>query len=451
MTAIIHCFMNTLKAIYMLSMQIRLHRFSGHVVALMLCLFSIPLHAALNIEIFGGGATQIPISIVPLASEENLPQGLTPVISADLHRSGLFRLIEPGHLRPHEPAQVSFPDWIQRGAGALVIGSTTVLGGGRVSLHVRLLDVARRTELAVFTETVSTDQLRGAAHRIADLIYEKLIGDVGVFSTRIAYVVKQGKKYSLQVADADGFNSQPVIEYTEPIISPSWSPDGTRLAYVSFENKKPVVYVQTLATRTRKAVANFRGSNSAPAWSPDGRKLAVVLSIMGGSQIYLINADGSGLQRLSQSAGIDTEPNFSPDGRHIIFTSDRGGSPQIYRMAVAGSASGTAERLTFEGSYNVSPRYSPDGRSFVFIHRNRDRFNVAIQDMATRHVQLLTDSQFDESPSFAPNGRIILYATEIRGRGILSAVSSDGKTRQQLSTQAGDIREPAWGPLKKSQ
>ncbi len=435
----------------MLSMQIRLRRFFGYAAVLMLWLVSAPLHAALDIEIFGGGASQIPISIVPFANEEKLGQGLTPVISADLHRSGLFKLIEPGHLRPHEPVQVVYPDWIDRGAGALVIGSTAVVAGGQVSLRVRLLDVARQTELAVFTEMVPAGQLRAAAHRIADMIYEKLTGDVGVFSTRIAYVVKQGKKYSLQVADADGFNSQPVIEYTEPIISPSWSPDGTRLAYVSFENKKPIVYVQTLASRGRKAVANFRGSNSAPAWSPDGRKLAVVLSLMGGSQIFLINADGSGLQRLSQSSGIDTEPSFSPDGKHIIFTSDRGGSPQIYRMAVSGSASGTAERLTFEGNYNVSPRYSPDGRSFVFIHRNRDRFNVAIQDMATRQVQLLTDSQFDESPSFAPNGKIILYATEIRGRGILSAVSSDGRTRQQLSTQAGDIREPAWGPLKRLQ
>src|SRR5687768_10645119 len=435
----------------MLPMQIRPPKFSVKfsdvAVILFLWLVSAPLHAALNIEIFGGGATQIPIAIVPFAAEEKLKQSLTPVISADLHRSGLFKLVDTAGLTPHEPVEVVYPDWINRGAGALVIGSTTALSQGQVSLRVRLLDVARQAELASYTETVSAEQVRAAAHRIADLIYEKLTGDVGVFSTRIAYVVKQGKKYSLQVADADGFNSQPVIEYTEPIISPSWSPDGTRLAYVSFENKKPVVYVQTLATRTRKAVANFRGSNSAPAWSPDGTKLAVVLSIMGGSQIFLINADGSGLQRLSQSAAIDTEPNFSPDGRHIIFTSDRGGSPQIYRMAVSGSASGTAERLTFEGTYNVSPRYSPDGRSFVFIHRNRDRFNVAIQNMATRHVHLLTDSQFDESPSFAPNGRIILYATEIRGRGILSAVSSDGKTRQQLSTQAGDVREPAWGPL----
>ena len=439
----------------MLSMQMRLTRFffkfSGYPIALILWLVSAPLHAALNIEIFGGGAKQIPIAIVPFAAEEKLKEPLTPVISADLHRSGLFRLVDTAGLRPHEPMEVVYPDWINRGAGALVIGSTTMLPQGQVALRVRLLDVARQAELGSYIATVSADQLRAAAHRIADMIYEKLTGDVGVFSTRIAYVVKQGKKYSLQVADADGFNAQPVIEYTEPIISPAWSPDGSQLAYVSFENKKPVIYVQTLATRGRKAIANFRGSNSAPAWSPDGRKLAVVLSLKGGSQIFLINADGSGLQRLSQSNAIDTEPNFSPDGRYIIFTSDRGGSPQIYRMRVTGGPSSVAERLTFEGSYNVSPRYSPDGRSFAFIHRSGDRFNVAIQDFATGQVQLLTDSRFDESPTFAPNGKMILYATEIKGRGILSAVSSDGRTRQQLSTQAGDIREPAWGPLLRFQ
>lgn len=432
-------------------MQICLHRFPGYVFVLLLSLISAPLHAALDIEIFGGGAAQIPIAIVPFAAEERLSQSITPVVSADLQRSGLFRLVDPGGLRPHEPIEVSYPDWMNRGASALVIGSTTALAGGQVAVRFRLMDVAKQTELAVYIETVPAEQLRAAAHRIADLIYEKLTGDVGVFSTRIAYVEKQGKKYSLRVADADGFNAQPVVEYTEPIISPAWSPDGARLAYVSFENKKPVVYVQTLATRARVAAANFRGSNSAPAWSPDGKKLAVVLSLMGGSQIFLVNADGSGLQRLSQSAGIDTEPSFSPDGQSIIFTSDRGGSPQIYRMAVTGRASGTAERLTFEGSYNVSPHYSPDGKSFVFIHRNGDRFNVATQDLMTRQVQLLTNSQFDESPSFAPNGKIILYATEVRGRGILSAVSNDGKTRQQLSTQAGDIREPAWGPLRRLQ
>ena len=431
------------------SMQICLRKFSCCTFVVFLCLIGTPLHAALNIEIFGGGASQIPIAIVPFAAEEKLKQSVTEVVASDLHRSGFFRLVDSGGLVPHDPRDIVYPNWQMLGANALVIGSTRMLPNGQVEVRYSLMDVARQVLLISDMETVSVKRLRAVAHRMADNIYEKLTGDVGVFSTRIAYVVKKGKKYALQVADADGFNARTAIEYTQPIISLAWSPDGTKIAYVSFENKKPVVHIQTLATGARKAVAKFKGSNSAPAWSPDGKRLAVVLSVRGGSQIFLINADGSGLKRFSRSSGIDTEPSFSPDGQSIIFTSDRGGSPQIYRMPVTGVSSGVAERLTFEGNYNVSPHYRHDGKSFTFIHRNGAKFNVAVQDLDTRQVQLLTDSLFDESPSFAPNGKIILYATEIRGRGILAAVSSDGRTRQRLSAQTGDIREPAWGPLPK--
>lgn len=436
------------ESMRVITMSLLVHRFSRWLVIFVLCLLSTPMHAALDIEIFGGGTSRIPIAILPFSEEGRLPQSVTAVVAADLQRSGLFKMVDASGRALHEPEQIDYVDWTNRGASAIVIGHTSMLPNGQVEISFRLMDVAKQVQLTRLVTSVPVTQLRAAAHRIADIIYEALTGDVGVFSTRIAYVLRQDKKYALQVADADGFNAQSVIEFIEPIISPVWSPDGSELAYVSFENKKPIVYIQTLATGARRVVASFKGSNSAPAWSPDGKKLAVVLTMEGSSQVFLINVDGSGVQRLSRSSGIDTEPSFSPDGRSIIFTSDRGGSPQIYRMAITGTTSGVAERLTFEGSYNVSPDFSRDGKYFTFIHRNNNRFNVAIQDIATGQMQLLTNSQADESPSFAPNNKMILYATEIGGRGILSAVTSDGQTRQQLSTQGGDIREPAWGPLQ---
>jgi TolB protein len=414
----------------------------------LLCLVSLPAHAALTIEIVGSGANQIPIAIAPFRAEERTPQPLTTVIGADLQRSGLFRLIDPGGVVPvpTEPGEVNFPQWTARGAEALVIGTVTPTADGRFEVRFRLMDVVKSTQLAGFVYTVSAAQLRLTAHKIADVIYEKLTGSPGVFATRITYVMKRSAtRHELHVADADGFNPQTVLSSTEPIISPSWSPDGTRLAYVSFERKKPIVYVQSLTTGQRNAVASFFGSNSAPAWSPDGKRLAVTLTKDGGSQIYVISANGGGNPtRLTQTNAIDTEPNWSPDGQWIIFTSDRGGSPQIYRMPASG---GQAQRLTFEGTYNVSPRHSPDGKSFTFVHRDGSRFSVAVQDFATRQMQLLTEGGVDESPSFAPNGRMILYASETRGRGILAAVSSDGRVKQRFTDTTGDVREPAWGPL----
>jgi len=408
-----------------------------------------PAKAALTIEIVGGGERQIPVAIAPLAGEERLPHRISQVVGADLARSGLFRLIDPGGVvpMPVEPGDVRYGDWTSRGAEALVIGAVIAQPNGNFEVRFRLMDTVKRTQLAGFSYTIVPPQTRLTAHRIADTIFEKLTGDPGVFSTRIAYVIRQGSRYELQVADSDGFGPQTVLGSREPIISPAWSPDGARLAYVSFEDRKPIVYTQTLATSARRAIANFRGSNSAPAWSPDGRTLAVVLTRDGNSQIYSIGADGGQISRLTSSTAIDTEPNYSPDGRWIAFTSDRGGSPQVYRMPASG---GQAERVTFEGTYNVSPRYSPDGKSLVYVQRSGGRFNLMVQELGTRQVLPITEGGTDESPSFAPNGRMILYASVVKGRGILAAVSSDGRIKQRVTIDAGDVREPAWGPYIKA-
>jgi TolB protein len=416
--------------------------------ALLGWLLTASAHAQLKIEIVGFGATQFPIAIAPFKGEASLPQKITDIVTADLYRSGFFKIIDSGGLTKvlAEPADVEFSMWKARNADVLVIGSVSALPNNYWDVRFRLLDVAKQTQLAGFAYQVTAPQLRNTAHKIADAIYEKMTGDVGVFSTRITYIVKSSQRHELQVADADGYGAQTILASPEPIISPSWSPDGTRLAYVSFERKKPIVYIQSLLTGARIVAANFRGSNSAPAWSPDGKRLAVVLTKDGNSQIYLINADGGSPTRLTNTSTIDTEPNFSPDGQSIIFTSDRGGSPQIYRVPVTG---GVPERLTFDGSYNVSPRYAPDAKSFVFVQRNGGRFNIAVQDFVSKQTQLLTEGEVAESPSLAPNGRIVLYATEINGRGILATVSSDGRVRQRFSAEAGDVREPAWGPLTK--
>lgn len=402
--------------------------------------------AQLSIEITGAGANRIPVAIADFPGDSVAARIITGTVRSDLERSGLFKLIDHGNTAVDENTVVNLADWKAKGADAFVGGSVSRSLDGRLEARFRLYDAQKAVSLGGAAYVTSNEQLRAAGHRIADYIYEKLTGEKGVFSTRIAYVVKARGQFLLQIADADGQGAATALTSTEPIISPAWSPDGSKLAYVSFEKKKPVIYVHSLASGQRHIVANFKGSNSAPAWSPDGRKLAVVLSKDGNSQIYAVNADGSGVQRITQSAGIDTEPRYSADGGTIFFTSDRGGSPQIYQVGANG---GDARRVSFEGSYNVSPRPSPDGKSIAYITRREGRFQLAIMDLASRQVQVLTDSQKDESPSFAPNSRMILIATEVGGRGILSAVSSDGRIKQRLTVSAGDVREPAWGPFFK--
>ena len=409
-----------------------------------------PLQAQLSIEITGAGAQRIPIAIAPLAGEAALADAsgatVSSIVRADLERSGLFRGLEVPRLvpQPTEATPVNYAEWRSRLADALVLGSVAARPDGRFEVRFRLYDVLKQAALGGVAYTLSRDQVRATSHRVADYIYEKLTGEKGVFSTRIAYVVKRGERYELQVADADGANEQAMLVSNEPIISPAWSPDGKRIAYVSFQNKKPIVYVQDIEVPKQHIVANFKGSNSAPAWSPDGKRLAVALTRDGNSQLYLIDPDGSNLRRLTRSSGIDTEPCFSPDGQWVYFTSDRGGTPQIYRMPAAG---GDAQRITFDGSYNVTPRISPDGKSLAYVARDNGKFRVALLDLTTRQVQIMTDSDLDESPTFAPNGRQILLATIVADRGVLTSVSSDGRVKQRLTISAGDVREPAWGPL----
>ena len=400
--------------------------------------------AQLAIEITGAGANQIPVAIASFAGEEALPEPVTSVVRTDLLRSGLFEMIEVGPLPISESAIPDLANFRLRGADAMLVGSVAPIDGKRFEVRFRLFDTLRQTELGALALRMNADQHRATGHRIADFVYEKLTGLPGVFSTQIAYVVKSRNRYRLQIADADGENPQTALASREPIISPAWSPDGSKLAYVSFEAKKPVIYIHSLATGLRSVVANFKGSNSAPAWSPDGKRLAVVLTKDGQSQLYTINADGSGVRRIATSSSIDTEPAWTRDGQWIYFTSDRGGTPQIYRVAATG---GNLQRITFEGSYNVTPRPSPDGRQLAFVTLTDNRFRVAVMDLASRQVNILTDTRRDESPSFAPNGRMILYATETGGRGVLAAVSSDGRVKQRLSVKAADVREPAWGPL----
>jgi TolB protein len=289
--------------------------------------------------------------------------------------------------------------------------------------------------------------LRMSAHKVADYIYQKLLGQRGVFATRLSYVTRSGGRYQLKISDSDGQNEHIALTSPEPIISPAWSPDGTKVAYVSFEKKKPIVYIHDLPTGRRIMVSDQKGNNSAPSWSPDGSKLAVALSLTGNTQIFVVNADGSGLHRLTRSNSIDTEPCFSPDGQWIYFTSDRGGQPQIYKMPAQGESADGAQRVTFNGSYNTSPRVSPDGKQLAYISRVGGAFKLYLQDLSTGSATALTDTAHDESPSFAANGQYILYATQVNGRQVLAAVSTDGSVRQVLSISGGGVREPSWGPF----
>jgi TolB protein len=401
--------------------------------------------AQFKVDVSGVGMTQVPIAIVPFKGEDAAPQKTSAIVTADLERSGQFRAVSGAGLAMDELTRPDIQQIRQKNADAMLAGSATRLADGRYEIRAKLRDIVSGQERGDYRETVAAADLRLSAHRLADWVYEKLTGEKGVFATRIAYITKSGGKYSLWIADSDGENAQSALSSSEPIISPSWSPKGTQLAYVSFESRKPVIYVHELSSGKRKVMANFKGSNSAPAWSPDSRHLLATLSRDGGSQLYQIDVASGEAKRLTQSSGIDTEPTYSQDGSFIYFVSDRGGSPQVYKMSASG---GSVERVTFGGSYNISPALSPDGRWLTYISRNGGQFKVHVQNLSTGQTSAITDTSADERPSFAPNSKLIVYATVQQGREALMTSTLDGKIKAKLSGQSGDIREPAWGPFR---
>lgn len=400
--------------------------------------------AQFRVEVSGVGLTQYPFSVVRFRGNDAVSEDLASIVRADLERSGQFLFVSPVSGMQDETSRPELFAWRESGADSLLTGSITRLADGRLDVRFRLWDVVRGQDLGGLSYPVRAQDLRLVAHRIADHVYEKITGEKGVFSTRIAYVTKAGPRYTLWVADADGQNARAALTSPEPIISPSWAPGGLQLAYVSFEARKPVIYAHDVASGKRRLLANFKGSNSAPTWSPDGRQLVATLSLSGNSQIYAMDVNGGPPRRLTQTASIDTEPVFSADGRLIYFVSDRGGSPQIYRMGTQGD---NAERVTFEGSYNISPAPSPDGRWLAFIARVDGAFRLHLMDVSSGSVTALTDSAADENPSFSPNSRMIIYATRDRGQEALMTTSLDGRVKTRLAGAPGDIREPEWGPF----
>jgi len=402
-------------------------------------------HAQFRVEVSGVGLTQLPFSIAPFKGADALPQDLVAIVKADLERSGQFRHVNPvvGMLLD-ETSRPDLAPWRDRTADVLLTGSVSRLADGRYDVRFRVWDVIRVQDLGGMSLPVAAADLRLAAHRMADYIYEKLTGEKGIFSTRIAYVTKTSSRYSLWVADADGENAQAALGSPEPIISPAWSPSGGLLAYVSFESRKPVIYSHEIATGRRRLLANFKGSNSAPAWSPDGKTLLATLTLDGGSQLYSIDLASGAHTRLTQSGSIDTEPVWDVAGKNIYFVSDRGGAPQIYRMGAQG---GQADRVTFSGGYNTSPAISPDGRSLAYVARVGGGYKLQIMDLASGTVTSLTETVADESPSFSPNGKLIMYATRLQGREALMTTTLDGRIKTRLSGGQGDIREPDWGPF----
>lgn len=429
----------------------------GFFLIVLMLMFSFKTQAALTIEITEGVEAALPIAIVPFSWKgtpgQKAPQQLADIVAADLQRSGRFKPLDPSNMlsRPDNGDDVDFRDWRVFKMENLVVGRVTPNGSGGYMVRFQLFDVYRGEQLLAYNIPTTAADMRSTAHHISDLIYETLTGIPGAFATRIAYVTStagtgKNKKVQLHIADADGFNAQPIVTSTEPLMSPAWSPDGRRLAYVSFEKSKPSIWVQEVFTGKRDRLTAFKGINGAPAWSPDGRSLAMALSKDGNSEIYIMDIASRKLRRLTNHWAIDTEPAWSPDGKQLVFTSDRGGSAQIYRVAAGG---GKPERLSWEGKYNARASYAPDGKSLTLITRVNGNYRIGVQDLDSGIMNVLSSGRLDESPSFAPNGSMIIYATRAGGKDVLAAVSTDGRVKQRLALKAGDVRDPVWSPYYK--
>jgi TolB protein len=411
--------------------------------------------AQLNITITEGSERAVPIAIVPFGWQGSGPAAydMAGVIAADLGSSGRFAPLATSEMvsRPTQASQINFQEWRVLDADYLVIGTLTQDGPDNFTATFQLFDVVRGESLTGFRLQAARPDLRRAAHRISDMIFEEITGIPGVFSTQIAYISEERRPdglrlFRLIVSDADGENAQRVAESSQPLLSPSWSPDARRIAYVSFEGGSSAVYVQTLRTGTRERVSARAGVNSSPAFSPDGRMLALVLSRdTGNLDIHTLDLSTQVLRQLTTDQAIDTEPAWSPDGRSIFFNSDRSGGPQVYQI---GTEPGSrARRVTFEGIYNARPRVSPDGKQIAVVYGQNNTYRIGVVNVDTGELEILTNGRLDESPSFAPNGAQIIYATRENGRGVLASVSTDGRFKTQIASVAGDVREPVWGPL----
>jgi TolB protein len=412
-------------------------------------------NAQLNILITKPAARPVPIAAVPFGWQGNGAPAfdLVGVVTADLQSSGRFAPLPQSDMvsRPTQPSQVNFQSWRLLKTDYLVIGQLTEDGPDRFTAVFQLFDVLRGEQALGFRLQAGRADLRATAHKISDMIFEKVTGIPGVFSTQIAYVSEERRtdgahRYRLIVSDADGENARVVADSPQPLMSPSWSPDARRLAYVSFEGQQAAIYVQTLRTGTRERVSGRAGVNGAPAFSPDGRLLALVLSDENGNlDVYTLDTSTQELRRITTDAAIDTEPSWSPDGRTLYFNSDRAGGPQIYRVGLAPGA--RAERLTYEGVYNARPRVSPDGKQVALVYGRDNTYKIGLVNPANGNLSILTNGRLDESPAFAPNGAQIIYATRMNGRGVLASVSTDGLIQTEIASVAGDVREPVWGPF----